>query len=121
MGNKKNEFTRVDRAEITKLYAAFEENDLAKAKEAITEIQAYYDRFSARMSEPKRSGISDALDKIKAAVAETDGATGKLNIDMEKLTSILNSVGARGTSEINEIKWDKRRCRGCNRSIKKYA
>ena len=30
LGNKKNEFTREDRAEITKLYVAFEENDLCQ-------------------------------------------------------------------------------------------
>ena len=83
-----------------KLKEAFATNDLAKAKEAIQEIDTYYARFSSRMSQPKRDAMAPEIEKLRSSVNNADSATEELVADMNKMNQVINGLGSKGKSEL---------------------
>lgn len=93
LGNKKNEFTREDRAEITKLYAAFEENDLCQIYSnnefiyreytVMQPLQRSYAITEERIQNMLQSGaLASVYDEAK--VIELENSTEKLSSKDEK-------------------------------------
>jgi len=99
LGNKKNEFTREDRAEITKLYAAFEENDLCQIYSnnefiyreytVMQPLQRSYAITEERIQNMLQSGaLASVYDEAK--VIELENSTEKLSSkDEKKLESFI--------------------------------
>lgn len=93
LGNKKNEFTREDRAEITKLYATFEENDLCQIYSnnefiyreytVMQPLQRSYAITEERIQNMLQSGaLASVYDEAK--VIELENSTEKLSSKDEK-------------------------------------
>ena len=89
---------------LNKLKEAFNTNDLAKAKEAIIEIQTYYDRFSSKMGEEKRLTFISEFDKLKQYVATADAETLKFAGSLDQAEKELADIGGRGLSELDGVK-----------------
>ena len=93
LGNKKNEFTKEDRAEITKLYAAFEENELCQIYSnsefiyreytVMQPLQRSYAITEERIQNMLQSGaLASVYDEAK--VIELENSTEKLSSKDEK-------------------------------------
>ena len=93
LGNKKNEFTREDRSEITKLYAAFEENELCQIYSnnefiyreytVMQPLQRSYAITEERIQNMLQSGaLASVYDEAK--VIELENSTEKLSSKDEK-------------------------------------
>ena len=84
-----------------KIKEAFATNDLAKAKEAMQEIDTYYARFSSRMSETKKVAMGEQIENLRTAVNNADAATEGLNSDMARMNQIINGIGGKASKELN--------------------
>lgn len=93
LGNKKNEFTKEDRAEITQLYAAFEENELCQIYSnsefiyreytVMQPLQRSYAITEERIQNMLQSGaLASVYDEAK--VIELENSTEKLSSKDEK-------------------------------------
>jgi len=87
-----------------KLKEAFDANDLEKAKEAIREIDIYYERFSSKMSEGKRVAFKEEFDKVKQQVTNADIATQKFAGSLDLAEKELSEIGGRGIGELDDVK-----------------
>ena len=87
-----------------KLKQAFASNEIQDAKEAIADIQTYYDRFSAKMGENKRIAFLTEFNKLKEYVNNADQATQKWSGDLDRLEKELGDIGGKGLGEIDEMK-----------------
>ena len=121
LGNKKNEFSAEDRAEITKLYANFEENELVKIfpntefiyKEytVMQPLQRSYSITEESIQNMLQKGaLSGLYDAAKVVELEEKGTaiTGKEQSKLDaykKNKTVYDEVVARLTQHSSEQKW----------------
>ena len=121
LGNKKNEFSPEDRAEITRLYANFEENEICKIYPntefiyreytVMQPLQRSYGFTEERIQNMLQSGALKSLwDDAKVAELEEKGTTAnakeqKALADFYATKPIYESIIEQLTAAITERKW----------------
>lgn len=121
LGNKKNEFSKEDRIEITKLYANFEENELSKIYDntefiyreysVMQPLQRSYGFTEERIQNMLQSGTLKSLwDDAKVAELEEKGTTAnakeqKALSDYYETKPVYEAILARLNGAVSDEKW----------------
>ncbi|MGN8943772.1 type I restriction-modification system subunit M [Bariatricus sp. HCP28S3_E4] len=121
LGNKKNEFTPEDRAEITRLYAEFEENEVCKIYDntefiyreyaVMQPLQRSYGFTEERMENMLQAGALKSLwDDAKVAALEEKGTAAtakeqKTLADYYKTKPVYDAILANLEAAVSEQKW----------------
>lgn len=121
LGNKKNEFSPEDRAEITRLYADFKENEICKIYDntefiykeyaVMQPLQRSYGFTEERIQNMLQSGALKSLwDDAKVAELEEKGTTAnakeqKALADFYETKPVYDAVLEKLNSAITEQKW----------------
>ena len=81
---------------FNKLTEGLNANNFIQVREAIVDIETYYNRFSSKMSEPKRIAMREEIDKLKQPVLEAADAADKfereLNEAQQEVVDLTNKV-----------------------------
>ena len=121
LGNKKNEFSREDRAEITRLYADFEENAVCKIYPntefiyreytVMQPLQRSYGFTAERIQNMRQSGALKSLwDEAKVAEIEEKGTSAtakelKAIADYRKTKHVYDAVLEKLNNAVADEKW----------------
>ena len=88
---------------LNKLQMGIDVHDFTIMKEAIVEIETYYNRFSSKMSEEKRIAMADEIQKLKAPIIDAADAADKFEKELEEANQELTGLGTKATGELSGV------------------
>ena len=88
---------------LNKLQTGIDTHDFVMMKEAITEVETYYNRFSAKMSEEKRIAMGEEIKKLKAPIEEAIQASDRLEKEARELDKEFDNIGAGASKELSGV------------------
>ena len=88
---------------LDRLVGSFKTNDFDQAKKAFSELEKYYNQYSAKMSDSKKTGMQTQLEAIRAELGRVENEGGDARGAMENLQRILNGLGSKGEQELQGV------------------
>ena len=87
---------------LDKIQLGIDEKDFTLMKQGLAEVEAYYERFEAKMSEPKRIAMKEEIDKLKSSIEPASTAMDRFEKETLEVQQQINDLGNRASREMQE-------------------
>ena len=88
---------------LDKIQMGVDNNDILLMKEGLQELITYYDRFSSKMSEQKRLGMAEEIEKLKTPIENAISASDRLEQEARELDRQFEDIGSGASRELDDV------------------